>query len=246
MPRKRKSRKKKDGIVSIDFTGVESGGGLVPEGNYEVEVAEVEQKTSEAGNDYLSWEFHVVSPEKFKGRKLFHNSSLTQQSLWSLRGILEAMGIEIPDETMDLELAELVERTVGVEVIHEPYDGKKKPRITDFFEFDDETDEEASDVEDEDEEEEVEEDEEEEEEPPKKKRKKKASKKKATKKKGRKKKSKTYSSDDISEMDEEDLLGLVDEHDLDVDLDDYRTLRRKAAAVIDELEEKGLIEDEEA
>jgi hypothetical protein len=44
-------------------------------------------------------------------------------------------------------------------------------------------------------------------------------------------------------MDEDELADLVKEHKLDVDLDDYKSLRKKVAAVIGELEEKELLEE---
>lgn len=57
------------------------------------------------------------------------------------------------------------------------------------------------------------------------------------------KKAKKVSSDDVMEADEEELQELIDEHELDVDLDDYKTLRKKQAAVIDALEENDLLEE---
>ncbi len=57
-----------------------------------------------------------------------------------------------------------------------------------------------------------------------------------------KKKSKV-SSDDVMDADEDGLQELIDEHELDVDLDDFKTLRKKAAAVIDALEEADLLEE---
>lgn len=53
-----------------------------------------------------------------------------------------------------------------------------------------------------------------------------------------------YSEDDVREMDPKGLASLVKKHKLDVDLDDYSTNRKKAMAVIDALEEEGLLEQE--
>ena len=50
--------------------------------------------------------------------------------------------------------------------------------------------------------------------------------------------------DDISSMNQEELEELVEEHELDVDLDDHKTLRKKRTAVVDAAEETGiLVED---
>src|SRR5690554_3919167 len=91
-------------INSVDFTGVESGGRRVPPGEYVVVVEKVEQAESKkSGKPYLSWELRIVEGD-FKGSKLFHNTSLQKQSLWSLRMMLEALGIEV-DGPMELDLA---------------------------------------------------------------------------------------------------------------------------------------------
>lgn len=238
---KGKMKSRKGNVISVDFTGIESGGVTLPEGKYEVVVFKVNQEESENGNDYLKWEF-TVAEGKHKGKKLWHNTSLQQQSLWALRGLLEAMGIKIPDEAMDLDLKDLEDNTVGVEVQHETYNKKTQARIVDFFEV---TDGEA--------EEEVEEDEEDEETPKSKKKAKKEededdeeeAPKKSSKKKG-KKETRTYTSDAILEKSEDELQEVVEEHELDVDLSDFDKLRRKRSAVIDALEASGLIEDEAA
>lgn len=232
-----KIKSRKNNVISVDFTGVEVGGVTVPEDKYEVEVVKVTKEESEAGNDYLKWEF-TITEGKYKGKKLWHNTSLQQQSLWALRGVLESLGIEIPDETMDLDLSDLEGRTIGVEVYHDKFKGKAQAKIADLFEVTGEETEES----------------EEEEEKPKKKAKKEEDEeesdeeekpKKSEKKKG-KKETRTYTSDAILEKNEDELQEVVDEHELDVDLSDYDKLRRKRSAVIDALEANGLMEDEAA
>ena len=49
--------------------------------------------------------------------------------------------------------------------------------------------------------------------------------------------------DDVEDMDEDALGELVEEHELEVDLDEHKTLRKKVRAVLDALEEAGLLED---
>ena len=56
-------------------------------------------------------------------------------------------------------------------------------------------------------------------------------------------KKKTYTTEAIEEMDADELQEVIDEHDLDVDLDDHKKLAKKVAAVVDALEEADLIED---
>lgn len=57
------------------------------------------------------------------------------------------------------------------------------------------------------------------------------------------KKSATWSSDDVMEMSEEELEEVVETAELDVDLDDHKTLRKKKNAVIDALQEAGVLDD---
>ncbi len=60
---------------------------------------------------------------------------------------------------------------------------------------------------------------------------------------GKKGKSKGgYAESDVSEMSEEELEKVIKKHKLDVDLDDFKTLRKKQNATIDALESEGLIE----
>lgn len=50
--------------------------------------------------------------------------------------------------------------------------------------------------------------------------------------------------DDIGGMNQDELEELIEEHDLDVDLDDYKTLRKKRTAVVDAAEEAGILEED--
>lgn len=50
------------------------------------------------------------------------------------------------------------------------------------------------------------------------------------------------SEDEVKEMSEDELESLVEKHSLDVDLKDYKVLRKKIVAVVAELAEKDLLE----
>lgn len=50
--------------------------------------------------------------------------------------------------------------------------------------------------------------------------------------------------DDINAMNQDELEELVEEHELDVDLDDFKTLRKKRTAVVDAAEEAGILADD--
>lgn len=54
----------------------------------------------------------------------------------------------------------------------------------------------------------------------------------------------SITADDIGSMSEDDLEELIEEHELEVDLDDYKTLRKKRAAVVDAAEEADILEED--
>lgn len=136
--------KKKASVISVDFTGVESSGNC-KEGRQIGTVLEVESRTSDSsGNDYLNWKI------KGQGGNVFHTTSLQPQALWNLRSTLEACGQEVPEGPLDIDLTELVDLTMGMEIEHEVYQGKKRAVIIDLFpeeELDGEEDEEEDDSE---------------------------------------------------------------------------------------------------
>lgn len=50
--------------------------------------------------------------------------------------------------------------------------------------------------------------------------------------------------DDINGMNQDELEELIEEHELDVDLDDHKTLRKKRTAVVDAAEEAGILAED--
>lgn len=237
------SKKKSSQVVTVNLS--EAVGGNVPEGAYLMEVVEAEKTESQAGNDTISWKMKVADGPH-SNKLLYYNTSLLPQALWNLRGLVEALGYEIEEGDMDLDLSAFVgDQFVGV-VAHETYEGKKRPRIVDLFHADSE---EAKEVLEGTEEEEgkkpakkpaakgkakAEPEEEEEEKPAK-----------PTKKSGKKKaepEPELLKEDDVMELDEDGLGELITEHELEVDLDDHATLRKKRNAVLAALEDKELLE----
>lgn len=185
---------RKSRIIEIDMTGVGVGGRLCPEGIHKVQVEEVTPEISASSEKpYLAWKFRTVNGSY----RLYHNTSLQPQALFNLKQVLIALGVEVPNSVMKLNLDKLVGKECYVEVEHEVYEGKKRARIIDFltkdaveeFEDDEEEDieeEEMEEEEEEDEEEEEEEGEEEEEE------------------------------DELDKMSLDELLEYAEEHDIDL------------------------------
>jgi Protein of unknown function (DUF669) len=102
-------RRAKGNVVSVDFTGVKSGGATIPDGRYAAKIIAAEQKEGkESGEPYmeLTWE---VTSKKCNGREVrFDNYSLQPQALWRLKGLLEALEVEVPDGEMDIDFDEII------------------------------------------------------------------------------------------------------------------------------------------
>jgi hypothetical protein len=211
-------RKKADkGSVKVNFKGVESRQ-TPPEGDYKVKVLELTTGQSANKNDQIEGTFEIAAGQ-YKGVKLYMYFPLQENSLWKLHAFLTALGEEVPEDEMDIDLSDLVDKEfVGV-VTHETYNGRKRAKLTDFDSIDNYSgDDDEKDG----------------------KGKKGAGKKDA-------KKSKKVSRSDVEDMDEDELQELLEEHDLEdeVDLDDHKKLPKKVAAVIEALEEADLLEDED-
>jgi hypothetical protein len=128
MARTSRTTAKSKTVVKVNFEGVEASGNLA-EGRYLFTVEGVpEIKTSEtSGNDYINWVF------KTDGGKVWHITSLAPQALFNLRNTLEALGVEVEETVMNLDLTEYEGLTCGGEVEHEVYGGKKRARLIDIF-----------------------------------------------------------------------------------------------------------------
>jgi hypothetical protein len=280
MARRRAAAK---GTVRVNFKDVESRK-TPPEGDYILEVLEATSEKSQGGNDQIAFVLEVAKGE-YKGTKLWFYCPLAENSLWKLHAFLSALGEDVPQDEMDIDLSELVGKQVVGVLTHETYQGRKRAKMTDFdsvenYKGEDEVDDKKSskkgkkadkakkadtpdlDKMDEDDlrelylekelgnkkkakgldEDELREaleehfkggEEEEEEE--------KSSKKSSKKDKG--KKVEKYDRGDLDDMSEKELQKLIDKHDLEVDLDDYKKLPKKVAAVADALEAEDLLED---
>jgi len=126
-------------IISVDFSDVETRE-LLPADDYAVKVKDV---TEEEGKEYPYFNFELkVTEGDFKGETLWHICSLSPKSLWNLRATLEALGQDVPDGPMDVDLDELKGLEMGVTVEIEKVKGKNKNKVTDVFSLEEEEEEE--------------------------------------------------------------------------------------------------------
>lgn len=129
-----KKKGKKGGGVSVDMSGVESGGRAVADGRYKAYPVECEEKEGESsGEPYLAFKWKITSKEA-KNATLYDNCSLQPQALWRLKTLLEAMDMEVPDGVMEIDPDDLIgeDHEIEIEVTNEKYKGKNVPRISGF------------------------------------------------------------------------------------------------------------------
>lgn len=122
--------RKKAGSVKVNFKDVESRR-TPPEGDYVVEVTDAQMGVSGNKNDQIEFTLEVAKGE-YKGTKLWLYCPLQENSLWKLHAFLTALGEEVPDEEMEIDLPELIgKQCLGV-LTHEKYNGKNRAKMTDF------------------------------------------------------------------------------------------------------------------
>lgn len=149
------ARKKK-----LDFSNVESFA-KAAEGRHRVKIVEINEQTSQGGDDMLVFVFEVIKGES-KGARVYENCVLTDKALWKLQQILQAIGIKC-DGKVALDLDKLIGKVCEIDVFHEEYEGRTRARIGEFFKAtsakssDDEDVDDEDDIDDEDDDEEEEE-----------------------------------------------------------------------------------------
>ena len=189
------ARKKK-----LDFTNVESFA-KAAEGRHRVKIVEINEQTSQGGDDMLVFVFEVIKGES-KGARVYENCVLTDKALWKLQQILQAIGIKC-DGKVALDLDKLIGKVCEIDVFHEEYEGRTRARIGEFFKATSAKSSDDEDVDDEDDIDDEDDEEDEEEEPAPKK----------SKKQPAKGKSKKKPEPDPEEDDDDDDDDLDDEED---------------------------------
>lgn len=239
----RAPRGKKPTSVKVNFKDIETRTRVSAEGDYPLKVLEVTPKTFGTGNEGLEFIFEVTDG-KSKGAKAWFTCTFDEKSLWKLHALLTAMGVEVEDDEMDIDLTELVDREVMGVFTPDTYNGKRSFKMTDFASIDDykapaeeggkksKKDKKAKD-------EPVEETKDE----GKKSKKDKSGKKDKGAKEEKKSKKETYATSDVEDMDEDELKALIKKHKLDVDPKEHKKLAKLVKAVVSELDDADLIED---
>ena len=164
--------------LSVDFTGIERGGGgsnpRLPEGDYLARVVgcELRTKKDDPSKKHLLWKLQITDGNKRGvGKSFNHRTGLSNESLWSLRGFLmDLLGADkVPQRAVDIPIEAIVKKqpSLGITIEDDDYNGKETSKISATFPkadwaslkgaatADDEEDEEDEEDEDEEEEEEA-------------------------------------------------------------------------------------------
>lgn len=124
-------------MISVNFEGVESGGGFakIPEGDYVFKIVKHKQGTgTDSGKPYILFSLKAIKgPKKGINKTIAHNCSLQKNALWNLRNMLEAAGKNIPSKAIKLDLDKLIGLEVGGTAVDGEYEGKAKSEISTFF-----------------------------------------------------------------------------------------------------------------
>lgn len=121
--------------VDLDFTNVKSSGKIrVPEGDYLVKVKNVTKKKANTGNPMLVVDFmFLTGGEGIEGKTITDNHVLTENALWTLRNMLEAIGYSVPTRKMKFDDKMVLGKKVGLTVIDgEEYKGRISSEIADY------------------------------------------------------------------------------------------------------------------
>jgi hypothetical protein len=106
-------------------------------GYHEAEVAAVRQSRSQGGNDVVQVTFRLVggppSCDRLSDYFVIAGSSLQAVSVSRRRlvSLCRACGL-FPGHDSEVRLNELVGLPLGVHIVHEPYDGQPRARITGY------------------------------------------------------------------------------------------------------------------
>lgn len=100
------------------------------EGIHTAKIVEVQENTTQAGDDMLTMVFEVIKGDS-KGAQVYDNFVLTDKALWKLKQLLQVVGVKC-DGKIVLDLDKLVGKVCDIAVYHEEYNGKLKARIDEY------------------------------------------------------------------------------------------------------------------
>lgn len=120
--------------IKVNLAGVSTEMEVLPKGRYLCNVYNIEAKTASTGTPMLTWIFKV-SPEhpdpQYTGRQIYHNTTLTEKSMWVLKRTLIALGDDPTDLDQEIEFEpdDYLGRACVIEITHRQYQGRAVPNV---------------------------------------------------------------------------------------------------------------------
>ena len=117
---------------------------VVPPAVYKASVTGYKVKTSQEGNLYILWEFTLLSQGPTAevntvGRKVFDQTTFTEDSLWRLHQLMEATtgkglkeGDYEVDELVAYATSHILNKDVVINVVTDVYQGQNRTRVREF------------------------------------------------------------------------------------------------------------------
>lgn len=197
------------------FEGVDDSGGTfhIATGEYLMKCVGVAEDTSKNNNEMLVFKFDGLE-KAAKGRSFRLHCALTEKALWKLKQTLRAMSIEVPDEPSDLDPDDVIGIEAIGTVVDNEYEGKISSKLGEIRSVDSEVvDADATT---------------------------KPSSSRSSKKNGGK--LPKLAASEVEDMAEDELVETNDKYELDIDLDDFKTINKKRGAVISSLQAAKMLE----
>lgn len=119
----------------LDFSNVKDSTGINPKhrpaGDYRVKITKVTEETSKKSQK-PQWVF-VMVPTDMQSAAYPYYCQLEENTLWKVRNLLIACGIDVPKKRVNVDPSKLVNREIGVTLDDDEYEGKMKSVITAVF-----------------------------------------------------------------------------------------------------------------
>ena len=108
--------------INVRLDDVESGFTVYPEGPMLVEIQDNSRvaKSKTSGEPKIIWISKIMDGE-FEGKFFSWDTSLQEQALWNLKGMLEAIDISWDEDGFDLE--DCIYQQLVIDVVAEEYAG---------------------------------------------------------------------------------------------------------------------------
>ena len=108
--------------INVKLDDVESSFQIYPEGSYLVELQETSKikKSKTSGAPKVTWISKILEGE-FEGKLLSWDTSLQDQALWNLKGMLEQIRVEWDEDGFELD--DCTYQKIIVDVIVEDWEG---------------------------------------------------------------------------------------------------------------------------